>query len=192
MTSFRWERLPFSVRDFAVSDLPALQALLERCGDYSQLVEGQPAQPCAAEELLRDGPPGRGQADKFLVLVEGGSRSVAGVLEGMRGYPGSSDWWIGLLLLAPDTRGRGLGGGLVEAFCDYAARAGCRAMMLGVVEENTGALKFWDRLGFQIVRKTEPRAFGRKVQAVWVMRRELLPPAPPMTDVPGGDGIPVG
>jgi ribosomal protein S18 acetylase RimI-like enzyme len=43
--------------------------------------------------------------------------------------------------------------------------------MLGVVEENRAAYQFWQKLGFELVRKTEPRLFGRKTQAVYVMRR---------------------
>jgi ribosomal protein S18 acetylase RimI-like enzyme len=34
--------------------------------------------------------------------------------------------------------------------------------MLGVVEENQAAYEFWQRLGFEFVRQTEPRQFGKK------------------------------
>jgi len=47
------------------------------------------------------------------------------------------------------------------------------AIMLGVVEENQAAYDFWQRLGFELVRKTEPRPFGRKTQSVSVMRRAV-------------------
>jgi hypothetical protein len=43
--------------------------------------------------------------------------------------------------------------------------------MLGVVEENRAAYRFWQQLGFDLVRQTEPRQFGKKTQAVYVMRR---------------------
>jgi ribosomal protein S18 acetylase RimI-like enzyme len=42
------------------------------------------------------------------------------------------------------------------------------------VEENKLAYKFWNRMGFEFVRKIEPRQFGDKTQTVIVMRRMLL------------------
>jgi ribosomal protein S18 acetylase RimI-like enzyme len=45
------------------------------------------------------------------------------------------------------------------------------SIMLGVVEENQEAYRFWQQLGFELVRQTEPRPFGKKIQTVYVMRR---------------------
>lgn len=45
--------------------------------------------------------------------------------------------------------------------------------MLGVVEENTLAYTFWQNLGFEFIRETEPRHFGKKFQKVYVMRKTL-------------------
>ena len=46
--------------------------------------------------------------------------------------------------------------------------------MLGVVEENIHAYKFWIKMGFEFVRKTESRHFGNKTQTVSIFRRTLL------------------
>ncbi len=48
--------------------------------------------------------------------------------------------------------------------------------MLGVVDDNTRALQFWTRQGFERVRTTEPCPFGAKTHAVHVMRRALTLP----------------
>jgi hypothetical protein len=45
--------------------------------------------------------------------------------------------------------------------------------MLGVVEDNLHAYRFWSNNGFEMVRKTEPRLFGKKNQSVFVMRRKI-------------------
>jgi GNAT superfamily N-acetyltransferase len=97
----------------------------------------------------------------------------AGVLDGMRHYPEENIWWIGLLLLAPETRNQGVGLLVAEAFIDYARASGGKAVMLGVIEENRRAVQFWSRHGFELVRKTEPRTFGKKRQAVFVLRLEI-------------------
>lgn len=45
--------------------------------------------------------------------------------------------------------------------------------MLGVVQDNPAAYAFWQHMGFKLVYNREPRPFGKKIQAVHVMRREL-------------------
>lgn len=50
--------------------------------------------------------------------------------------------------LLPGQQGAGHGRALVETFCRAAADAGAGAVHLGVDPANTGALTFYDRLGF--------------------------------------------
>jgi GNAT superfamily N-acetyltransferase len=95
------------------------------------------------------------------------------VLEGMWGYPESGICWIGLLLFTPERRGQGIGRQLMAGFEDYARTHGCQAIMLGVVEENSGAFAFWQSLGFVLQRQTEPRPFGKKLQRVNVMQKTV-------------------
>jgi ribosomal protein S18 acetylase RimI-like enzyme len=61
----------------------------------------------------------------------------------------------------------------LQGFVEYARLSGAHAIMLGVVEDNIRAYKFWNRMGFEFVRETEPRQFGNKVQTVKVMQRIL-------------------
>src|SRR5512134_3045173 len=96
-----------------------LQQLYERCSDFVMLVEGQSVSPDAAEETFQEMPPGRSLEDKFVYGALDGQGQLVGVLEGMRHYPDKGIWWIGLLLLAPEVRGRGLGGKLVQGFEEY-------------------------------------------------------------------------
>jgi ribosomal protein S18 acetylase RimI-like enzyme len=151
----------------------ALQRLLEQCADYAMLVEGEAVSPSAAQDLFNEAPPGRSLSDKFLYGVWDRKGNIVGVLEGMRHYPDETTWWIGLLLLAPQARGCGLGRKLVEGFTETVRSEQGGAVMLGVVEDNQAAYRFWLKLGFEPVRQTEPRPFGKKVQTVHVMRRNL-------------------
>ena len=91
----------------------------------------------------------------------------------MRNYPVDTTWWIGLLLLAPETRGQGLGRKVIDGFTEYVRLEKGRAIMLGVVEENRAAYRFWQQMGFELVSQTEPLIFGKKIQTVYVMRRDL-------------------
>ena len=55
----------------------------------------------------------------------------------------------------------------------YVETHGGTSIMLGVVEDNRAAYNFWQRSGFALQSKTEPRQFGRKVQAVYVMKKTV-------------------
>jgi len=155
-----------------------LQKLFDRCADYAMIVEGEGVSPTAAQEIFQAVPPGRSLSDKFMVGLWDRGGDIVGLLEGMRHYPDETTWWIGLLMLAPEVRGRGLGRKLVQSFCEYVRTEHGTSMMLGVVEENQSAYRFWQGLGFELVRQTEPRPFGKKIQVVYVMRKAVTGEVP--------------
>jgi GNAT superfamily N-acetyltransferase len=162
----------FSVRRLAADDIPALQRLFEKCQDYAMIVEGESASPNAANDIFNAAPPGRPLEEKFIFGLIDQHEEITGVLEGMRDYPDEATWWIGLLLLAPEGRGQGSGRKLVQRFMEYVRSHGGERVMLGVVEDNHQAYSFWQRMGFVLVRVTEPRQFGKKTQAVYVMQQD--------------------
>jgi GNAT superfamily N-acetyltransferase len=151
-----------------------LQRLFDQCADYAMIVEGEGVSPTAAQEIFQSVPAGRSLGDKFLYGLLDRTGDIVGVLEGMRHYPDETTWWIGLLLLAPEVRGHGLGQKLIQGFLDYVRSEQGASIMLGVVEENQAACRFWQQLGFDLVRQTEPRPFGKKTQTVYVMRRGVM------------------
>jgi ribosomal protein S18 acetylase RimI-like enzyme len=164
--------------DYFVSELQpenveSLQKLFDQCADYAMIVEGEEVSPSAAQETFESAPPGRSLSDKFVYGLLDRKGDIVGVLEGMRHYPDEMTWWIGLFMLAPEVRGRGLGQRLIQDFSAHVRSEQGASIMLGVVEENDAAHHFWRKLGFELVRKTEPRLFGKKTQAVYVMRRSL-------------------
>jgi ribosomal protein S18 acetylase RimI-like enzyme len=160
----------YSVRRLKPDDAAFLQPLFDRCPDYADMVEGTGVSPTAAQELFQVLPSGGSFADKFVFGFFKPTEEIAGVLEGMRHFPDENIWWIGLLLLAPEVRDRGVGRNIVEDFVNRVRGHRGRAVMLGVVEDNRRAFRFWSQNGFEMMRKTEPRVFGKKRQSVFVMR----------------------
>ncbi|HEV2879494.1 MAG TPA: GNAT family N-acetyltransferase [Candidatus Eremiobacteraceae bacterium] len=155
--------------------LPALQRLLEASRDYFELVLGRPPGPAEAQSVLRAGPEEcRDASNKMiygLTRADGGDE-IIGVLDVFRNYPESGAWYIGLLLLSPDTRGSGLGREVVDAFV-YAAKAeGAREIQLNVVDQNKGGLRFWTECGFTEVRRWQQH-FGQRESTFIRMRRRF-------------------
>jgi ribosomal protein S18 acetylase RimI-like enzyme len=163
----------YAVRKLKLEDIEALQKLFEKCSDYAWIVEGEGVSPNAAQDVFTSLPPGRSLNDKYLYGVIDRQGEMVGMLEGMRNYPDDKTWWVGLLLLAPKVRGCAIGRKLISGFFAHVHAEGGENIMLGVVEENNRAYHFWQQMGFELVRKTEPRPFGKKMQSVLVMRCEV-------------------
>jgi len=171
--SFQIDDPDYRLSKLETKDAETLQKLFEQCNDYSLIVEGKSMSPTAAVQTFQDVPPGRSTDDKFVYGLLDREGNIVGLLEGMRHYPEENIWWIGLLLLAPEMRGCGMGRKLLRSFEEYVRSESATAIMLGVVEENQAAYRFWQGQGFELVRQTEPRTFGRKVQTVYVMRKAV-------------------
>jgi N-acetylglutamate synthase-like GNAT family acetyltransferase len=74
--------------------------------------------------------------------------------------------------------GKGIGSALVDAVKSAAAMAGCRRVWLITTNDNTSALRFWQKRGFRLVA-VYPDA---------IEKSRLIKPEIPLT---GNDGIPI-
>lgn len=159
-----------SWRFAGAGDEDALQALLERCGDYFELVEEREPGPGAAGELLRTRPPGTDPGDKIVLVLTGDS--LDGVVDVIRDWPVEGTWLVGLLLLDPALRGRGIGAEVVAALDRWAAGEGAQRLRVAVVHGNARALRFWRGLSFEEVPPLGPDAVALERP---VARRESAP-----------------
>ncbi len=159
----------YQVRILAPETIPALQGLLEHCADYSHILTGEKPSSTAAENLLSGTPPGRTAADKAVIGIFNEDESMVGVLDAIHSYPGEDCWWVGLLLLDPIIRNKGLGRQFYQAFEQWVGQLGAKNIYLGVVEENERAFRFWQSMGFEIVERQPPRRIGKKEQIVITM-----------------------
>jgi ribosomal protein S18 acetylase RimI-like enzyme len=148
-----------------------VQALHLRCADFVEATTGHPPRPDEAEHVFTDAPPGKSAADKQVlgVIREG---ALVGVVELLIGYPGPTDWYIGLLLLSPEVRGAGVGTSVVRDVAARVAAAGGRALHLIVREDNPRAAAFWERQGFAAVNRLV-QDLGTKKNLVLKMVRPL-------------------
>lgn len=172
-TSFDMAMPGYSVRQLTQPDSGAIQDLYDKCLDYMLLVDGHPARENAGDNTFIEVPPGKSPADKFVFGVLDQRSNLVALLDVVRGYPQDVVWWIGLFLVLPELRSKGLGQKVVRGFIEYVQAEGGQAIMLGVVDENKRALDFWRRVGFELVQKTGPQQFGNKTHVVNIMLRKL-------------------
>ena len=151
-----------------------VQSLYERCNDYHLLHEGTPTRLAAGEEELTAVPTGRSADDKFPFGIYAANDQLIGYLDLFRDYPAPGEWWVGLLLLDPEFRGRGLGGRIFSAAMPSVADHGARAIQLAVLEHDAAALRFWRRQGFvEIGRRPYQSQSAGKAHTVVVFRYAL-------------------
>ncbi len=161
-----------------------LQAFYEGCRDYFELVTGQPPSPSEAADLIAAVPRGKTRDDKFVIGLFDAPGHLVGVLDVIRDFPKAGEWYLGLLLFEPTLRGKKLGDRVYHRLEEWVRAQGGIAIHLIVEEVNPGALRFWQRMGFEV------RGMGKRtlkgVESVFIsMTRELRErPEPTGTFVP--------
>jgi ribosomal protein S18 acetylase RimI-like enzyme len=150
-------------------DQVRLSALCAACTDFFELIEGQPGGDATAAGLL--GPLEPPYADKAR-HVWGLERdeTLIGVVELLQGHPLPEDWYVGLLLLHPAQRRRGLGAKVCAATVSWIRSHGGALVRLVVQKQNADARTFWERQGFSVEREVV-KQFGRRESAAWILRK---------------------
>ena len=139
----------YIVRRAIAADEASVQKLFEADPEYFKIVEGAPPGPSEFQNLITELAPGKTHEDKFVYSVLRPGSNIAAVIDMVRNHPDDGIWFVGLLFVARDLRGRGLGRRLVEAICNHIAGHGGHAVRIAVAKKNRNAMQFWARAGFR-------------------------------------------
>jgi GNAT superfamily N-acetyltransferase len=141
------------------ADIPQIQHLFERCTDFFQLVTGAPPGPQDGAEELNSTAPGTTIDDTFSFGVFDGDRLIA--FAGLsRNFPKPSEWWLGLLVIDPAERGRGLGARIHQELVEWIAAQSGTKLWIAVQTQNVDGERFWRRIGFE-ERERQPYVVPR-------------------------------
>lgn len=164
----------YTLRYLTEDDGAAIQQLCERCDDYFDLITGLPPGSAEAQSLFVALPEGSDYADKALLGVfTAPGEQLIGVVDIVRDAPEPGEWWLGALLLDPAHRNRGLGARLAQALEGWMEALGAMSARVSVLEQNTRALAFWQRLGYVEIARESPHLLGVKESAAIILRRRL-------------------
>jgi GNAT superfamily N-acetyltransferase len=152
-----------------VADLSAVAAFYDEAGDYWLLADRKPPDPQKARDFFTDGPPGcdPARSHRLGLFVDG---RLSGVAELSFGFPEPQDAYLGLMLLAPRSRGQGHGQRLTADLIARARAAGAPRLFLAVLDENPRGRAFWEREGFR-----DTGVFRQDEDTGHVIRRMLRP-----------------
>lgn len=142
-------------------DRDAVMAVYRAATDYVLLETGAPPEDGLADEFFADAPPGGDPADGLkLGLFDGDD--LVGIADVAFGWPEPRDAYLGLMILAPQARGRGLGAAFLR-YVEAAARARhAPRLLLAVLDENPRGTAFWQREGFVVVKSFPPVRIGQR------------------------------
>lgn len=145
----------YSTRLLAPPDLRDLQQLFERAADYFELTTGRPPARDEAPRAFVGGPPTKNVKDKRVIGVFAPEEMLVGVLDALTDWPEPGVWAMGMLLLDPAHRSRGLGRAVLAAYEAWAAGEGARSFRTAVVSHHADGIRFLERAGYQRVSTLE-------------------------------------
>ncbi len=158
----------------ADADVDLFQPLLERCEDFYQRCYGRPARPDEAKQMPLERPPGLGPERGHLFALRDAGGVLVGILEAVSDFPSPGEWYLGLMLLAPEARGHRRGEAVIRAYEDWLRGQGVRLLRLGVSEPNPAARRFWTRVGFREETWVGPLEQGLLTYRVLRMSKPLV------------------
>ncbi|MDH3264497.1 MAG: GNAT family N-acetyltransferase [Paracoccaceae bacterium] len=146
------------------ADRAAVADLFRRSADYVRLERDEEPDDALADEFFADAVPGgRPQAQVKLGLFDAEGR-LLGLADMGLGYPEPAGAFLGLLQLAAEARGQGLGRAFLRHLAAEARARGARRLFIAVLHANPRGRAFWEREGFAVETETRMVTLGTKTQ----------------------------
>jgi len=154
------------------ADAAAVRHLFDRAADYLDLETGEAPSDAHVAEFFEPAPFATDPADTLKLGLFSGGRLDA-IADLAFGFPEREDAFIGLLLVAADRRGHGLGHLFVDHIADVARARLAPRLFIAVLEANPKGQAFWAGEGFVQVLTLPPAQMGRRVHVRHRMERRL-------------------
>lgn len=156
------------------TDESLVDAIYDRLTAYSMLAEGVAKATDAAREFLTGLPPGWPPSSKHVFAVLKDDRPV-GLVDLIDGYPAEGIVFVGLLAIAEDRHGEGIGRATQRLIEEFAHGLGAKKLRLAVVEDNP-ARAFWLEMGYTETGERKPHPGEAKMTMVRLMEKPIPGP----------------
>ena len=144
----------FEIRDARVNDVPAIATMIRALAEYEKLSHA-----CVSTEHdLQRALFGPDRAAEVLIATTGGAPAgFALFFHTFSTFLARRGLWLEDLFVYPQHRGRGIGRALLLRLAAIATARGCGRFEWAVLDWNTPAIRFYEKLG--AVRDDEERHF---------------------------------
>jgi GNAT superfamily N-acetyltransferase len=137
----------------------AVDDLFRRSADYVRLERGQEPTPALTDEFFTDTVPGGSLSDALKLGLFVGT-DLQGIADVGFGFPEPGDAYLGLMQVAADARGQGLGAAFLRDIEDRARFRRSPRLYIAVLHANPRGRAFWERQGFTLALADRPVTLG--------------------------------
>jgi GNAT superfamily N-acetyltransferase len=160
--------------ELAEGSEPLLQRFFDENPLYFIAVLGEPASPDEAyQEIHEDLPAGWPYTKRWVIGYMTRKGELAAMANVVADLFAPAVWHISTFIVATARHGTGDAQALYEDLESWARAHGARWLRLGVVNGNTRAERFWERLGFTQARVRAGVIMGKQENTVRVMFKPL-------------------
>lgn len=168
-----------TARELRADEVPRLQALFEANPGYFETVNGRPPKADEAQaEFDELPPPHLAFTRRWFAGLFDRDGALVGVTIIVSDLGAAGVWHVALFLVATALHGRGVAAAAFAALEAWARARGADWLRLAVVQGNTRAERFWEKLGLVQTRIRHGIDTGGRINDVRVMVKPL-----------GADGI---
>jgi ribosomal protein S18 acetylase RimI-like enzyme len=164
-----------AAKTIRATDAADFTEFCRKCSRFFSLIADDSDAAEMARNLLEARPTGVEPDRKHVIGIQRGSECVA-IADLLEGFPHEGEWYVGLLLLLPEERSRGLGRTVWNAMEMWIRSQGGRRIRLVVQQQNPGAARFWTSLGFSNSGQVEQVLMTRNNRC-WRFEKELTVPS---------------
>jgi GNAT superfamily N-acetyltransferase len=155
-------------------DLPSMQAFFDANPEYELAVNAEPPAPGRARELFAAVPPdGWPFREKWLMRFVDEGGAIAGVADVIQDLFAKGIWHVGLFIVATRLHGMGAGHAMYRGLEEWMREQGAEWLRLGVVAGNARAERFWEKLGYEEIRRRYEVPMGRRMNTLRIMAKAL-------------------
>ena len=155
----------YETRLLSPPDLRDLQSLFDRCADYFTVATGAPAHSEEAQRAFVAGPPSKSVDDKRVIGVFR-NENLVGVIDALVDWPERGVWSLGMFMLDPEHRNKGLGSQLMTAFEAWCSENGACSFRTAIVTHHDAGVRFLERSGYTPERTVDGYNAGSQVYSI--------------------------
>lgn len=164
----------FRALEVTEADIPALQRFFEENPEYFLAVSGEGPRATQAREEFEDRPPADWPWDgKWILRFVDGEGEIVALADVVRNLLATGLWHVGLFVVATRLHGSGRAGRYYDALEGWIRAGGAKWLRLNVAVGNSRAERFWERMGFEEVRRRDGVRIGDQVNTMRVMLKPL-------------------
>jgi GNAT superfamily N-acetyltransferase len=153
-------------------DWAKVTGLFARSADYVWLERGEAPSEALTREFFESALPGADLSQMLKLGLFEGDR-LQGIVDMGFGFPEAGDAYLGLLQLAEEARGCGLGAAFLRHVEAEARARGAPRLYLAVLDQNPRGRGFWEREGFRVALANRPVRLGQKDHIATRMAKAL-------------------